>query len=345
MTDKNGRLDQESAALEDEEGYDPSFEKRDYKELAARLPVFCVSSRAYQKMSGKLDKDEMTTGFLSLQETEIPALQRHAVDIVSATRSAGCRKFLTALSSFITSLQVQIVIAEKPLKLADDLREEELAFVNGSLGKLRKGLYFKLDETFTGFEKTLESMIFKAFKSAARRAAATATETVEGWGKPKSEGGLSWGTYRATCSREGVFKGTTGLRDFNSELLDPLQNKIAPSWEQVFSQTLPQGIDALGQDLSKLLEDFQGEMHERPQLRDSSSYELVREHVRTLGGSLRDTALSVRKCRDGQKEANRLFRPVIEETMKAAYRKCVEERGMYNVAWVRYLHRSLTRIY
>ncbi|KAK3399245.1 hypothetical protein B0T20DRAFT_194866 [Sordaria brevicollis] len=320
-------LDQESAALEDEETYDPTIEKRDYRELAARLPVFCVSSRAYQKMSGKLDKDEPTTGFLTLEETEIPALQRHALEIVSSTRSAACRKFLTSLSSFITSLEVQIVIAEKPLKLADNLREEELAFLKETLDKLRKTFYLKLDEAFVDFKRTLESRVIKAFKSAVRRAANNAIDIVEGWGKPKIEGGLPWGTYRATCSRDGVFKGAVGPRDFNTELLDPLQKRIAPSWEQVFSRTLPQGIDALGQDLANLLEGFQGEMHERPQLRDSSSYELVREQVKTLGGILRETAPFICQCRAGQKEANRLFKPAIEEAMKAAYEKCVAETG------------------
>lgn len=141
-------------------------------------------------MSGKLDKDEPTTGFLTLEETEIPALQRHALDIVSSMRSAACRKFLTSLSSFSTSLEVQIVIAEKPLKLADNLREEELAFLKGTLDKLRKSLYLKLDEAFTDFKRTLESRIIKAFKSAARRAATSATDIVEGWGKRKDEGGI-----------------------------------------------------------------------------------------------------------------------------------------------------------
>lgn len=329
MANRNGRLDQENAALEDEEGYDPTHEVRDYRELAARLPVFCVSSRAYQKMSGKLDKDEPTTGFLTLEETEIPALQRHALDIVSETRSAGCRKFLTAFSSFITSLEVQIVIAEKPLKLADNLREEELGFLKGTLDKLRKSFYLKLDEAFTDFKKTLESRIIKALKSAVRRAANSATDIVEGWGKRKDEGGIPYGTYRATCSRRGVFKGSVGPRDFNSELLEPFKQKIAPTWEQVFTRTLPQGIDALGQDLSSLLEDFQGQMHERPQLRDSSSYELVREQVKTMGAILRETAPFKCQCRAGQKEANRLFKPAIEEAMKVAYEKCVAERGTY----------------
>lgn len=49
-------LDQENAAEEDEEGFDPEEDLRDYDAVARSLPVFCVSSRAYQKLSGRMVK-------------------------------------------------------------------------------------------------------------------------------------------------------------------------------------------------------------------------------------------------------------------------------------------------
>ncbi len=42
-------LDQELAAEEDEENFNPDAEIRDYDEVARGLPVFCVSSRGYRK--------------------------------------------------------------------------------------------------------------------------------------------------------------------------------------------------------------------------------------------------------------------------------------------------------
>lgn len=50
-------LDQELAAEEDEENFNPDAETRDYDEVARSLPVFCVSSRGYQKLQGRLRKD------------------------------------------------------------------------------------------------------------------------------------------------------------------------------------------------------------------------------------------------------------------------------------------------
>jgi ribosome biogenesis GTPase A len=65
-------LDQENAAEEDEENFDPETDIRDYDEVARSLPVFCVSSRAYQKLLGRLQRDNDVPGFTTTEETEIP---------------------------------------------------------------------------------------------------------------------------------------------------------------------------------------------------------------------------------------------------------------------------------
>ena len=57
----------EIAAEEDAEGFDPEADARDYDEVARSLPVFCVSSRAYQKLSGCLKKDPNVPGFTTVE--------------------------------------------------------------------------------------------------------------------------------------------------------------------------------------------------------------------------------------------------------------------------------------
>jgi chromosome segregation ATPase len=44
-------IDQELAEDADADAFDPTKDIRDYEEVARNLPVFCVSSRAYQKLS------------------------------------------------------------------------------------------------------------------------------------------------------------------------------------------------------------------------------------------------------------------------------------------------------
>lgn len=64
-------LDQENANEEDADNFNPDEDIRDYGEVAQSLPVFCVSSRAYQKLSGRLKRDRGVPGFNSLEETEV----------------------------------------------------------------------------------------------------------------------------------------------------------------------------------------------------------------------------------------------------------------------------------
>lgn len=50
-------LDREAGEEKDRENFDPTIPVRDSDEVARSLPVFCVSSRGYQKVKGRLRKD------------------------------------------------------------------------------------------------------------------------------------------------------------------------------------------------------------------------------------------------------------------------------------------------
>ena len=97
-------LDQEIAAEEDEENFNPDAEFRDYDEVARALPVFCISSRAYQKLQGRLRKDPYVPGFTSIDQTGIPQLQAHCEKLTETGRAAKCRTFINKLSQLLNSL-------------------------------------------------------------------------------------------------------------------------------------------------------------------------------------------------------------------------------------------------
>ncbi|KAG9737576.1 hypothetical protein KCU73_g9964, partial [Aureobasidium melanogenum] len=67
----------ETAADEDPDTFNPKEDLRDYEKVAKDLPVYCVSSRAYQKLAGRLVKDNAVRGFTDVEQTEIPALKLH----------------------------------------------------------------------------------------------------------------------------------------------------------------------------------------------------------------------------------------------------------------------------
>ena len=96
--------------------------------------MFCVSSRGYQKLQGRLRKDPVSTdilrvdtddkqsscnrqraeltppssqniaGFKTIEETEIPQLQAHCEKLTETRRSANCKTFINKLSQLLNSL-------------------------------------------------------------------------------------------------------------------------------------------------------------------------------------------------------------------------------------------------
>ncbi|ROW06521.1 hypothetical protein VMCG_04292 [Cytospora schulzeri] len=61
-------LDQQTAIEEDETAFDPDEDVRDYDEVARSLPVFTVSGRAYQKLSGRLRKDAVHELYTAVED-------------------------------------------------------------------------------------------------------------------------------------------------------------------------------------------------------------------------------------------------------------------------------------
>ena len=64
-------LDNEAAMEKDPDNFDANAEMRNYDEVAKNLKVFCVSSRAYQKLRGRLEADDLLKGFIYLEDTQV----------------------------------------------------------------------------------------------------------------------------------------------------------------------------------------------------------------------------------------------------------------------------------
>ena len=77
---------------------------RDYGELARNLPVFCASSRAYQKMRSDQGTSPPISGFQTVEETEIPALQQHAKNLSAEHELQRGRTILQDLLRVLASL-------------------------------------------------------------------------------------------------------------------------------------------------------------------------------------------------------------------------------------------------
>jgi len=68
---------------------------RDYSQVEKALPVFVVSSKAFQVLSGDQQDDKIAIhGFLSIEDTEVPALQQHCSSLTFRARALTVKRTL-----------------------------------------------------------------------------------------------------------------------------------------------------------------------------------------------------------------------------------------------------------
>jgi GTPase SAR1 family protein len=325
-------LDQETAAEENPDDFDPVVEIRDYDEVAQSLPVFCVSSRAYQKLSGRLEKDGDVNGFTLLNQTEIPALQAHCRKLTEAGRQDGCKSFLNSLSRLLTSLTLWSSDDGSNPESNAQQRAMLKAFVTKNLHRLETAFVDAVDHTMEDVEGALSAQLLRKFDSAARTAATKALPTSDGWGAPRGVGGLFWATYKATVRRHGVFQGASGSRNFNKDLTDPLTKGLAQWWEKAFKFRLPEIFNCFPNTVSTLMRDFHDVVEAQCTQHNIgvSRIARLRENNVVLEGAFTDLAkMTIGNVTEAQREINREFDPAIAATMTPAYNRCSQENGKF----------------
>ncbi|KAI4765676.1 hypothetical protein E4T52_09296 [Aureobasidium sp. EXF-3400] len=310
-------LDEETAEEENPD-FDPEEELRDYEKVAKDLPVYCVSSRAYQKLSGRLVKDNA-----------IPALKVHCKKLTENVRSIKSRRFLTLLSQLRTSLSLWSSNDGSGAKKTDQQKDAEQRFLTRKLKDLEKALEKDVNDTLTQIKETMSDNIFENYETAINAAANAALPTSQGWGAHKSMGGLYWATYKAVVRRQGVFTGKGGLSDFNAQLTEPIYKHLANGWEKAFQRRLPHVLKACAKDFSNDLRAFHKaiEAHSfshggNPRLgllaQQLTNYEAV---FGDLGSKMLDL------INERQRDINREFTPNVCNAMLVVYNTCVDESG------------------
>lgn len=325
-------LDQENAAEQNPDDFDPDEDIRDYDDVAHSLPVFCVSSRAYQKLSGRLEKDADVNGFTSLSQTEIPQLRAHCRKLTEAGRQAGCKSFLNSLSRLLTSLTLWASDDGSSPESSVQQRKLMNAFVTQNLQRLEHELNAAVDHTMDDVEQTLTTQLLRRFTSAAQTAATKAIPTSDQWGAPRDTGGLFWATYKATVRRYGVFQGASGSRNFNVDLTEPLTKELSKYWERTFKRRLPEIISSFPKTANAVMWAFHNAVEERCQQKSLGISRIARlrdNHV-VLDSTLDELAkTTIWNITEAQREINREFTPAITAAMTLAYERCSQENGKF----------------
>ncbi|KAK7966654.1 uncharacterized protein PG986_000931 [Apiospora aurea] len=321
-------LDQETAAEKDDANFDPDHDARDYDAVAAGLPVFCISSRAFQKLSGRLEKDDFDShGFMSLEDTEVPQLQAHAKKLTETGRIAHYKEFLNNLLRLVYSMNLWVTNEGTSSLSTAEKRSEEI-HIRKLLGELKDVFDASVRGSVEEMEECLRDQIFKSFDTSIPLAIEKAVTTASGWGAHKNMGGLLWATYKATVRRDGVYAGAAGPRDFNGELFEPISRSLASGWERAFQRRLPSILRELTKNLSKKLDDFHQSMMQRAQQSQVSALLNIGHQVAAVNQVLKGWPANLQsRITELQREASRAFTPVICRAMHEAYRVCTEESG------------------
>ncbi|KAK1957604.1 hypothetical protein LY78DRAFT_741803 [Colletotrichum sublineola] len=324
-------LDQEAAIEENEETFNPDEDIRDYDEVARNLPVFCVSSRAYQNMRGRLQKDDFNNeGFRDVDETEIPQLQMHAKKLTEEGRAANCRRFLNDLRQLLNSMKMWAANDGTQAQMTNREKWKQETSLRAQLSALEKDFTEAVDDCVAAVRDALSEGIYDFFDQSIPAASEAAVPTASRWGAHRSEGGMFWATYKATCRRSGVYSGASGPCDFNAELFEPISRQLATGWERAFQRRLPQALEGFAMNARLLLDKFHRNAVSDSQERGNNyaGINMLSNQLRTHTARLKEIPAMIRTVvQELQREASRGFHPVIQQDMQPAYDICVAESG------------------
>ncbi|KAK2062657.1 hypothetical protein LY76DRAFT_667868 [Colletotrichum caudatum] len=310
----------------------------DYKQIEIDLPVFCISSRGYQQLRKRMKKDRRVVGFASLNDTEIPGLRTHTIQLAASIQVIHFRHHLSRICRLLGALDLFVAGDVANIKLSDKEKQNETEKIEKSLSELGETLNDAIARCMEDCHKIMKQGILKSVSSGAAKAAEKALSTAEGWGANYDAGGLRYPTYKAICRRSGVFKGSSGSYDFNegnvantrSDLLKPLKNCTAYDWDLTFRTRLPEKLKSLATSMKQLIDGFHTRMKNRRFLVENS--EFVSEVLMKLLLAQKETLIHIgneqqKLVNKSGKEANRLFAPVIQQAMLQAYNRCEEQYG------------------
>lgn len=323
-------LDQDTAQEEDPQNFDPLEELRDYEEVARSLPVFCVSSRAYQKLSNRLTKDSGIASFATKAQTQIPQLQAHCRKLTEKGRQAECKRYLNSINQLLTSLSLWASHEGSLSQLDSKQRNALEAAVSTNLRRLEKALETATSHTMNDFVGVVQEQLIDKFDSAGQKAASEASDTANGWGAPLEQGGLFWATYKATVRRNGEFAGSSGSRNFNIDLTDPLYKELGTPWETTFQRYLPAILQSFPTVVATTLNDFHNavESHCRKQCLDTSRIARLKVNLPLYESAFSDLVkTTIIHIQEAQREVNREFTPRVAANMQPVYLQCGQQKG------------------
>lgn len=340
--DGQGELDDEEYEPENGQEAHASAEQRDYDEIARCLPVYAISSKAYQQLrSTKRQLGIEAKGFSSLKDTEVPALQAHAKAMSNNGRVMASRAFLNGFAQLLSTIELYLNSSStellEPRKGLAQERTNEVKVLETEVANLKR----QINEQVHALRKSLHDLLRQGPNDTSSGAQAFAVDRIEeivvSWSLRENmvvgacKGlGLAWNTYKAICRRMGAKTSNSKSKDFNDEILGPFMMKLSTSWEQTFVRSIPAALDDFGTVCAHHLKTFHEQAMARPTLARATpaSLRTLDEQLQDHVAIIDDAILAAKRAiQSEQRHASRLFYPEVRKQMMEAYDQCIATNG------------------
>ncbi|KAF3491697.1 uncharacterized protein GIQ15_01214 [Arthroderma uncinatum] len=295
------------------------------------LPVFCVSSRAYQSLKRGFLGDSVPKGFLTVEDTEIPQLQRHCLNLGVAAQKINYERFLNNLAQLVNSLRLQS--SGLNTQQLEERKECDRELLHVKLNTLHEAsmstnaiLISTANSNVKFFHKTVQDLFAKHSESrqrlyikldhASTAAMVAADEAPVKWNKDPKLGGIYHSTYKAICRRSGAYRNGKKAHDWNTEL--------------AFINEIPVLLETVSNTFRALIEEFNVSV--------MMDVKMLSENE-TLSQILKDQSLKYQenvnqtlqflstKIELKQRDLNRSFVPAIAQALENAYAEVYEYKG------------------
>lgn len=172
----------------------------DYARIAQSLPVFCVSSRGYQSLTGR-SKDATIGGYRSLADTEIPQLQEHAMRLGDLELATTRKAFLADLAGHLRSLLLWSSSGETHTNKLSDDEISKMGGLDTLIAALRVELYNWIKTAITGLRAGVKNGLLEPISPMCVQASEKLPSVASGWPENgNSVGGpMRYPTYRSIC--------------------------------------------------------------------------------------------------------------------------------------------------
>ncbi|KAF6800951.1 tat pathway signal sequence [Colletotrichum sojae] len=318
---------------ENEEAFDPNQAGKDYTRISENLPVFCVSSHAYQRMNGQMMVGDFTTaGFRNRLDTGITDLQAHAKALAGSPRAAQCREILSNLIALLSSISYWVT--GQDIELAGQDKMSIMQFLKGSADDLDTRLAQSAASCSRKFDRALESELFDKFDDLVEVAVREGIKIAEKCFLPSRLGGLNPNPFRGICNHGGVRipRSRDGGRsvDLHKELATRLTTEILRSWDLIFNRAVPLVLDQFLRDCTQHLGGFihvlqQKYITSRPL---HAALELLSTEVDEIIDRVSVISVDIKKyITKSQREANRAFVGPIRKAMLPVWAECTKITG------------------